>query len=191
MGDMGEVQPGEAGAEDQVGHVQPRKKMATLEQSCRYLLVLTTKGKEQMAHQHYKDVEHGPGCGFSAMELADAHIEDMEITDPEEAQRVRELTMMAAEYLHETGATGCWEQLDPPGFFERIAFMSRRQQEAVALAMLGFYVWLSAASLIQPEVAEEIAVTLARMFPESSVLRNLSLSAQKLCRRLSKQPRQH
>ncbi len=132
-----------------------------------------------------------PLQGFSAMEIMDTYLEDMGISEPDEVQPTRQAVMMVAEYLHDIGKTLAWEELDPSGFFQRIAFMNNHDREGVALMLMGFYVWLCARDFVLSERAQTILSELVGQFPASEILGGLHKRSLQMLEHLADMPLLH
>lgn len=96
---------------------------------------------------------------------------DLGTTEPALRRPVEKSVEMLAIRLPAKGGTIYWEAFDVPEFFEQLSgFMSRREQERIALHLMGFYYWLSVQQLASPENVAEILDELADYFPESGTV---------------------
>jgi len=105
-----------------------------------------------------------------AQKLARAHTDDLGTTDPERRRPVEKSVQLLAVHLPAEGGTICWEAFDVPGFFEQLSFMSRRDQERIAMHLMGYYYWLCVQHLASISSVAEILDDLVDLFPESGDL---------------------
>ena len=105
-----------------------------------------------------------------AQKLARAHTTDLGTTEPELRRPVEKSVQLLAVHLPAANGTICWEAFDVPGFFEQLSPMSRRDQEQIALHLMGFYYWLCVQHLASNPSVAEILDELVDQFPESGTL---------------------
>jgi hypothetical protein len=105
-----------------------------------------------------------------AQKLARSHTHDLGSTEPEVRRPVERSVQLLAAYLPAEGATIYWEAFDVPEFFGQLSFMSRRDQERIALHLMGFYYWLCVQHLASIPSVAEILDELVDLFPESGSL---------------------
>lgn len=119
------------------------------------------------------DLLINPRRSMPALDLAEAFLEDMPVGDARQEAHTRNAVLMAGEHLAETVGPGQWEGFDAAVFFRQIDFYAPREQEEVALTLMGFFGWLFFAELLHPERCLDILDAIGQQFPESSPVQSL------------------
>ena len=122
---------------------------------------------------HNEELLIKPRRPMPALDLAEAFLEDMPVSDAQQEARTRNAVLMAGEHLAETVGPGQWEGFDAAVYFRQIDFYTPREQEEIGLTLMGFFGWLFFAELLHPERCLRILDAIRQQFPDSMPIQNL------------------